>query len=422
MLGVHNIEQRITLMALTISVVTLFIAPLSIYANAFRNPPGSSSALALDGAKSVMVDDASAISVNPANMSKNPKNTAMLAFTFIDGNSKFTSPQGRTTETRDSFVTLPDVYLIAPLGDSKFVSGLGITTPYGQSVKWPKESGLPYFTEMRLVDVAPSLSYKISDTLSIGGSLDLYLSQLETKQMIPWSSVTGNPAAPSGTIRLKGDDTDIGATLAVAWDMTEQQHLAVVYHSAFDMNYDGDTDIDGIPQPLSPLISGHSDFGTTIKFPSLAALGYAIDITDTITIGTEIEWIKYSRFNNMPIDIGVNNASGLAPRQIQQNWDDIWTYGLSGKWRYSDSITLRGSYKYLESPIPDATASPTLPDGDKHVVGIGIGWVSGNQRVDAGYSYSFIDDRNVSENQNPAYIGKYDMDSQLFSVAYSYAL
>ena len=68
------------------------------------------------------------------------------------------------------------------------------------------------------------------------------------------------------------------------------------------------------------------------------------------------------------------------------------------------------------------TAAPTLPDGDKHTVGIGIGWKGERQSVDAGYTYSFIDDRKVTENQNPMYIGEYEMNSHIFSIAYSYAL
>ena len=391
-------------------------------ANAFRNPPGSSSAIALDGAKSVMVDDASALSINPANLTKIDRPAAMVSFTFIDADATFKSPLGFEADTRNTFKTLPNIYIATPLDGGRIVAGVGITTPYGQSVEWSKESTLPFFTEMILVDIAPTLAFKLSDTVSIGGGFDFYLSQLQTKQLVPWSAVTGNPAAPTGESNLKGDGMDVGATMGISWNVTEKQHLAAVYHSAFDITYEGDTRVSNIPAELALFVKGRTDFESEIKFPAIASIGYAIDITETVTIGTEIEWIEYSRFKTLPIDLGANSSLGLFPDQIPQKWDDIWTYGFSGKWQYNEAIVLRGSYKYLESPIPDMTAAPTLPDGDKHTVGIGIGWKGERQSVDAGYTYSFIDDRKVTENQNPMYIGEYEMNSHIFSIAYSYAL
>jgi len=387
-------------------------------ANAFRNPPGSASALALDGAKSVMVDDISSLSVNPANLTKTDKPTALVSFTFINAESTFISPLGFDADTRDSLKTLPNIYIATPLKGDTIVAGLGITTPYGQSVEWAKESGLPYFTEMILIDIAPTLAIKMSDSLSLGAGLDFYSSQLQTKQVVPWDMVTGNPGAPSGSSNLKGEGMDVGGTIGLSWDVTENHHLAAVYHSAFDIVYEGDTRVNNIPAPLAPFISAKTDFESEIKFPAIASIGYALDLSETLTIGTEVEWIEFSRFNSLPIDTGANNSLGMFPTEIPQKWDDIWTYGLSAAWQYSDSIVLRGSYKYLESPIPDTTMAPSLPDNDKHTLGIGLGWKGEHQGIDVAYTYSFIDDREINSNQNPFYVGEYEMDSNIFSIAY----
>jgi long-chain fatty acid transport protein len=398
--------------------------------NGFRNPPASSSALALDGAKSVMVDDVSAISVNPANLTQVSERTVGVALTFIKADASFSSPLGIDADSRNTLKILPDIYVATPLGEGGVVFGLGITTPYGQSVEWSKGSTLPYFSEMILVDIAPTLGFKLCDSVAVGAGLDLYQSELTLKQLIPWAAVTGNPADPMGDVRLKGDDMAAGATLGLTWEVTDNQRIAVVYHSPFDIDYEGDTQISPIPAALGGVVSSKTDFETTIKFPTVASLGYALDVSETVTIGVEVEWVEFSRFDTLPIDLGANgilqatSPSGAPgfPTEIPQKWDDIWTYGLAVSWQCSDTIELRGSYRFLESPIPDMTLAPTLPDADKHTLGVGLGWQGNGQAVDVGYTYSLIDDRDITANQNPLYAGSYELDSHIMSFAYSRSL
>jgi long-chain fatty acid transport protein len=110
------------------------------------------------------------------------------------------------------------------------------------------------------------------------------------------------------------------------------------------------------------------------------------------------------------------------PTEVPQNWDDVWTYGAAASWQCSDTIALRGSYRFLESPIPDSTLSPTLPDADKHTIGVGMGWQGEGQSVDLGYTYTIADDREVTLAENPQLPGTYEIDSHIISLAYSRSL
>jgi len=398
----------------------------SVLGHAFRNPPASSSALALDGGKSVMVDDISSISVNPANLTKVEERSVGIAVQFIKADASFSSPLGIDADSRNTLKILPDIYAATPLGEGGVVFGLAITTPYGQSVEWAKESTLPHFTEMIMVDIAPTLGFKLADNLSAGAGLDLYQSQLQLKQLIPWSMATGNPADPIASVNLKGSGMAAGASLGLTWDVTANQRIAVVYRSPFDVDYEGDTRISPVPASLAPVVSTKTDFETTIKFPTVASLGYAVDVSKTVTIGAEVEWVEFSRFDTLPLDLGANGilqaSPGGFPTEVPQNWDDVWTYGLAAAWQCCETIELRGSYRYLESPIPDMTLAPTLPDADKHTLGVGIGWQGERQAVDLGYTYSLLDDRDVTANLNPLYVGSYEIDSHIISLAYSCSL
>jgi long-chain fatty acid transport protein len=394
--------------SLLVATVLMAVGVQSVFGHAFRNPPPSSSGLALDGAKSVMVDDVSAVSINPANLTGLEKRAVGISVTFIEANASFTLPNGIGADSRDTLKILPDIFAATPLGDGDIVFGLGITTPYGQSVEWSKGSGLPYFTEMILIDIAPSLALKLTETLSAGAGLDFYQSTLDLRQ----------PATSGMT--FDGDGMTAGATLGLTWDCSAKQRLAVVYHSPFDIDYEGDTKISGLPAG----IPASSDFETTIKFPTVASVGYSLKLTDTVTVGAEIEWIEFSRFDTLPVDAGIYSNIGMLPipTEVPQNWDDVWTYGAAASWQCSDTIALRGSYRFLESPIPDSTLSPTLPDADKHTIGVGMGWQGEGQSVDLGYTYTIADDREVTLAENPQLPGTYEIDSHIISLAYSRSL
>jgi long-chain fatty acid transport protein len=106
---------------------------------------------------------------------------------------------------------------------------------------------------------------------------------------------------------------------------------------------------------------------------------------------------------------------------VPQNWKDTWTFGCGADWKATTDLTLRAGYIFLESPVPDETLAPTLPDTSRHVLSVGAGWHHGPSRIDLAYGYSVIADREVTRNQNPAYNGTYESNSHLMSVSYGYS-
>lgn len=176
-------------------------------------------------------------------------------------------------------------------------------------------------------------------------------------------------------------------------------------------------------------ISAESGFDTSIEFPAVAALGYAVKITDKVRVEVDVEWVQFSKYDELSLDAGQNNplvqrpgsANPMAPVVVPQKWDDTWTYGLGAEWDVRSDLTLRAGYIFLESPVPEETLAPTLPDADRHVISVGAGLHRNGHRLDLAYGYSVIGDREVSPEKNPAYAGTYETGSHLMSVSYGYS-
>ncbi len=82
---------------------------------------------------------------------------------------------------------------------------------------------------------------------------------------------------------------------------------------------------------------------------------------------------------------------------------------------------LSAGYQYFQTPVPDRTYSPTIPDANQNVFTVGLGWRSGHHRIEGSYGYVLYDDRHISGNQNPAYNGNYEIRAHLISLAYGYS-
>jgi long-chain fatty acid transport protein len=116
-----------------------------------------------------------------------------------------------------------------------------------------------------------------------------------------------------------------------------------------------------------------------------------------------------------------NNAVLLPSTHIAQNWKDTFTIGIGGDWKFAQNWVLRAGYQFYESPVPDSTFSPTIPDANQNVFTFGLGYRYGRHFFEGAYGADFYDSRSIRSDQNPAFNGDYNVTVHLFSVAYHFS-
>ena len=159
-----------------------------------------------------------------------------------------------------------------------------------------------------------------------------------------------------------------------------------------------------------------SDFHSGIDFPTIIGLGYGLQLTETIRVGTDLEWIEFSRFDDLPLDVE-NPAPGL-PSSVREDWNDTFTIGVGGDWKFSPGWIARASYQFYESPVPDRTFSPVIPDANQNVITVGFGYTHKRHHLEAAYGLDFYNERHIRNNQQPAFNGDYSLNVHLFSFTY----
>ena len=132
-------------------------------------------------------DDPSAIHYNPAGMTQLRGVQVMAGVLLSGGTTQFTGATG-VTATGDpngslawpppshAYVTanLKDLG-ISPLGN--LTAGVGLTVPFGSITRWPDNGpfrNTTIFNTLPLLDIKPTLAYKLIDDLSFGLGIDIY--------------------------------------------------------------------------------------------------------------------------------------------------------------------------------------------------------------------------------------------------------
>lgn len=404
--------------AFTCLAAGMALAPLA-HGDGFRNPPGSAEGLGHVGSRYALIDDASASAYNPANLMGVEKPDLLLSVTMALSDKDYTSPAGDKAEVKEKWYLMPDAYLAWPLAEQRAVAAIGITTPYGQATEYDKDSVFrytaPYYAQLRSINVNPTLAFRLGDSVDVGVGADILWSDIDIRQTFPWAAVTGDPATPDGTARFEGDGVGFGGHAGLTWRVTERQRVGLVYRSAVDVDYEGDSHFSRMPPGLG--LGSRSDFDTSIEFPNMIAFGYGIDVTEKLTLGIDIEWFEWSSYESLALDAG-DNAALVPTPTIPQNWEDTWNFGIGGRYALNEAWTLRAGYIFLETPVPEETMLPALAENDQHVITVGLGYTEGSHRFDIAYGLGLYEDRDVENNQNPAYNGTYEFLSHLVALSY----
>ncbi len=365
-------------------------------AAAYKVPEQSLNSLARAGANVAFTDTADAAYYNPANMAFLDESRQLeLNFMAIHLSAIKSSATGHETDEEDFF--LPQIHLVTqPFGNFRF--GLSVTEPGGLAKRWgdqiPEGWRAKKF-ELRVIEIAPSMSWKISDTLAVGAGIRYIYTDGEIETAGIPAGV--HPAYPGGipSITMEGDDQNFGYNLAIAYRPLAELSLAATYRSKVDLEEEGNTKFG----PNAFNIPAGYPFAASVKVPLPATLSLAAAYTFEsagTTVEVEYERVFWSDYESLDFNYKMPPIEKYFGRPIKKDWDDSNTFRISASYDFSDAVTLMVGYAYDETPVPEETLGYELPDSDANIFSAGIRYkVSDNLDAGVAFLYDKKDDRKV---------------------------
>ena len=358
--------------------------------------------------------DASTVFFNPAGMTLLPDRQVVVAGHLIKPKAEFSgtvTPAIGGGEGGDAgdWALVPNAYFAFRLTPQVHL-GVGLNAPFGLKTEYDSDWIGRYQaikSEVKTINLNPSIAYKVSDTLSLGAGLNIQWIEAELTNRQP----LGLPPAPVTLLKIKGDDYGWGYNLGALWQLTPATRIGLSYRSEVDYTLDGTSSTsDPSVAPLNGPVTAD------VTMPDSASLSLFHKLSPKWDLLADVTWTGWSDFDDLPIKGTVNKTT-------PENWEDIFRYSLGATWHMSDKLSLRGGVAYDEAPVSDINRTPRIPDGARTWVALGGQYRLSKQGVvDFGYAHLFVNDPGLQSTDNGTTLnGEYDSQVDILSAQYTHS-
>jgi len=359
----------------------IVVASSVVIAGGYKIPEQSLNSMALGAAYVAHTTGADTNYYNPANMSFMDESKSYveggLTLAHLPENVYSYGPLSGESEVED--LPIPFFHYVAkPIGDFRW--GVSMVAPGGLTKRWEtpsifQKASAEEFT-LKVIELNPSMSYKISDNLSIGAGLRLIYSEGVVKSDSTEANAVPSSPIPYAISRdMEGDTFEFGYNLALAYKPTSDINLAVTYRSNIDLTEEGTATLsyDGTVDP---------EYGADVTVPLPAALNIAISKTwnDKFTLEFNYERTYWSEYETL--DFNYDRAIDDNPyRDVligafdlpkAKNWKDTDTFRLGATIKMDNKITAMMGFAIDETPAPVETLGFELPDSDAKIFSMGF--------------------------------------------------
>lgn len=333
--------------------------------------------------------DASTIFFNPAGMTLLPDRQVVLAGHLIKPQFKFNgtvSPAigGGNGGDAGDFTLVPNAYFAYRLTPDVHL-GIGVNVPFGLKTEYDsawKGRTQAIKSEVKTINLNPSLAWKASESLSLGVGIDIQYAE----------ATLTNFAGTRGMAKVHGDDYGWGFNLGVLWQPSDATRIGLAYRSEVDHTLEGGA-------TFSADTASNGGISADLTLPDSASLSLFHKLNRQWDLLADVTWTGWSDFKELRIVRNNGSTLGLTT----ENWDDTYRYSLGANYHLNDRITLRGGVAYDQTPVSDAYRTARIPDGDRTWIAFGGQYrVSDRSTLDFGYAHLFIRDTRINKTEGTA--------------------
>lgn len=324
--------------------------------------------------------------------------------------------------------------------------GLSLNVPYGLATEYDANWVGRYHalkTDLKTIDIAPSLAYRVNDQFSIGVAFVARRADAELTNAVDYgtalalkvggalataglSTVSPGPGqnspvasvamgAPNaafgtpgyaipgawdGSAGLKGGGWGYGYKVGMTYQPSQDLRIGLAYQGAMTMTLKGDatfqfpsslpaTDLAALNAAGLRNGGGQAD----LKLPATASLGFDWKVSPTFSLQGEVARTTWSRFD----ELRVKFDTGAPDSATDESWNDTTFISLGGTWKLNGGWTVRAGAAFDQSAVDDNHRTPRIPDNDRKWASCGVSYAfSKKMSVDVGYSRLFISDGKVN--------------------------
>lgn len=334
--------------------------------------------------------------------------------TFSTGLGKSSSGDGGNGGGLHAVPAFYYSYALAP----QWRLGLAVNPTFADETEYDKDfagrySGLK--TKIRIINVNPSVAYKVNDALSLAVGINFAKADVEFQQAVP------RAAQPDGSGTLEGDGTGWGYNLGLMYQVSKDTRVGLSYRSRIKFDLEGRQNVPtrGVDRAIT----------ADLETPDTASLAVHHQMNPKWAVLADYTWTGWSSLEKLE-PLTSTGARAVAP--LRYNFKDTYRVGLGTTYQLNDQWMLRFGVAFDKGAVPnDASRTMTVPDQDRTWLAIGAKWkITPKASLDVGYAHIFVKEaktaRNVYSDETESTViqtvrGKFKTSADYLSVQLNYA-
>ena len=397
-------------------------------------------------------DDASVVATNPAAMRQlegRQFKFDVSAISFgadFDGSGRHVGPTGPGTGAPVSggnggdagmIAPVPAAYFHLPFGaNDNMHLGASLTVPFGFKTEYDRDwvgryQGIK--TELQAIDFGVAFSYDVNPYVSFGVNvfaerLDVDLSNaLDMGTILYGSRVPGfAPGSADGSVRIKGDSTEVGYSLGGLFSIDENTHIGLTYRGQVTHKITNGTADFTVPGNAAAVLAVaapgtfvDTDGRATIRLPASATMSFTHKFNEQWSLMADVTRTAWSKFDKVTVDFASNQPDSV----LDFSYRDTTFASIGADYQLNEKVTLRGGLAYDQTPTTDAHRDVRVPDTTRKWLSLGMTYAATDaMEFNLGYTHLFTSDPNINEISatGSSLIGTYNVSGDVLAASINY--
>ena len=369
-----------------IILLLLAAGPHLASANAFNVNEADAKQTGRGNASAASDTGPSSIFYNVGGLAVEDGTNVSIGGTLILSRADFTDAlTGEKTETTNNPAGLPQLFASTRIY-SAFSAGVGVSSPFGLSLRWPRQSPLGVINtweSLKTVFITPAIGGNLDQWvpgLSVGGGLDIVWATVQLKRNLEFGDATGQA-------NLGADTSSVGGRVGAMYrpDWLPELSVGVQWRSNVTLDFHGTGDFDISNPVFRPALPLDGPISTSITLPQSVNFGASYHIIPDLEVEADGVWMNWSTLQSL--DIKATGVGGM-PLLIRspRNYNNTWSARVGVEYALPDyNAAVRAGYIWDPTPIPRGILGPDLPDVNRNDITIGGTMMFGDYGVNVGF-------------------------------------
>lgn len=282
------------------------------------------------------------------------------------------------------FDVIPSLYIAAPFYDDRIWLGVGVNSPFGLGSQYDSDFFGRFVstkTDLKTVDITPSIAYQATDWLSVGAGMIIQHARGNLQQNV------GSIATPN-EVRLRGDDMAFGFNLGVLAEPMQGTKFGLSYRSETNIEFE-----DGTFQSGALAFPAFAE----ITLPDIVTASVTQSVNDRWRVMGQVAYFNWADFDRLTV---TRNSVATPVADVNFNYNNTLNFSIGTEYDWNERLTLRAGYQFDETPTTIEGRSTVNPDGDRNWFTVGATYdYTDRMSFDFAAAYLDIDEEPIDQSR-----------------------